>query len=72
MENEPMKNFNIPFANSSDDIEAIETENSCILHNYKEDIEFDPDENLMDIDTHDSGKKTSIQAKDWEKVIIII
>jgi len=68
MENEPMKNFDIPFANSSDDIEATETENSCILHNYKEDIEFDPDENLMDVDTHDSGKKTSIQAKDWEKI----
>jgi len=67
MDNEPISNFDIPFANSSDDIETIENENSIILHNHNEDIEYDPDENLMDLDNKEKNKH-NINADDWEKV----
>lgn len=70
MENDSLNQIDIPFFanNSTDDIEPLENESSVILQNYVEDINFDPKENLMDIDNNKEIIKQSIKAQDWEKI----
>jgi len=59
----------ISFAHSSDDTETIGKEDLSLLQNYNEDIDFDPDENLMEIENKENEKQ-NLRAKDWEKVYI--
>jgi len=59
----------ISFAHSSDDTETIGKEDLSLLQNYNKDIDFDPDENLMEIENKENEKQ-NLRAKDWEKVYI--
>ncbi|KAG4086103.1 hypothetical protein H8356DRAFT_1298032 [Neocallimastix lanati (nom. inval.)] len=57
----------ISFAHSSDDTETIGKEDLSLLQNYNKDIDFDPDENLMEIENKENEKQ-NLRAKDWEKI----